>query len=303
MKKFPKVLSISNKLLDRLFDDPVEVSEKVDGSQWRIHLTEDQYTYGSKNVGCTTEGMFDIARTESQIIYQDTDWRTIGDDITLFCEFLSKPKQNTLSYDRVPQDHLYLFGAIVDDRHLSSAGLKTLAKVIGIDPPNIIYIGEIHNPVKLEELLDTESYLGGCRIEGVVCKNIHKTYDPLLLSSQAFMDYPLVGKFVNPKFTEVNMGSHKKNKVNTIDKVAATFFTEARLQKSIQHLREEGKINDENSDLRFLVPEFYNDLWEEEKDIITKILLGDILKTVRKKASSYVVNEYKKILMKDTFKQ
>ena len=95
MKRYVKVLSLGQPLLVEIFDDPVELSEKIDGSQCRIHLTEDFVACGSKNVGLASEKMFAIAHEQSDRIWNERAWRTFGDDITLFTEFLNKEKHYT----------------------------------------------------------------------------------------------------------------------------------------------------------------------------------------------------------------
>ena len=304
MKKYPKILTIGNKLLAQLFDDPVEISEKVDGSQFRVRLTKDQVMWGSKNKGCTQEGMFNVAIMVAKEIWVQDVWRTFGDDITLFCEYLKSEKHNTIKYNRVPLNNLYLFGAIIDGEHLETDVLIDLANEIGIDPPNIISYKKINNSDELNDLLQIESYLGRSKIEGIVIKNYHKSYDPLLVSTQQFLGYPLAGKLVREDFREKNNANWKANKRSKgIDKIAEVYFTAQRLRKVIQHLEEEGKIQGEKKDLKYLIPGFYSDLYEECSDEITEMIMKEVWNDIKRRGSSFVVSEYIEYLTRKQFKE
>ena len=93
MKKFPKVLGLGQPLLAEIFDDPVDLSSKIDGSQCRINLTESNVQCGSKNVDIADDKMFAIAYEQADRIWTDGKWNEWGTDITLFTEFLNKTKQ------------------------------------------------------------------------------------------------------------------------------------------------------------------------------------------------------------------
>jgi hypothetical protein len=153
MLKYPKVLAMGHRLLKNLFTSEVELSEKVDGSQLRLHLSPGYYQVGSKGVDNTTEKMFNVAIDVSKSIHQETRWQDIAGDITLFCEYLESPHHNTITYDQVPKNHLYLFGAIInntpDDPTTYSLEMQNteqlinIADTLGISPPNILSLTTI----------------------------------------------------------------------------------------------------------------------------------------------------------------
>ena len=304
MFRYPKVLGLGHEMIAEIFNNPVELSEKVDGSQCRIHLTEDITACGSKNVGIADDKMFAIAHQQTQRIWNEKVWRAFGDDITLFTEFLNKEKHNVLKYERVPLNHLYLFGAIINDKHLKTKELIELATEINIEPPIILASKkEIESQDELEEYLTITSGLGGTLLEGIVIKNYDQSYPPLLASTQAFFGYPLVGKLVRDDFKErLNKEwSGKKQKETPMAKVTSEFLTDARFHKSIQHLEDEGKIGYEMCDLKVLIPEFYNDLLDEEKDEITKLAMVEFWRQLKKKCDNYVVGAWKKHLLDKQF--
>lgn len=304
MKKYPKILSLGHDLVADIFNNPVEISEKIDGSQCRIHLTEDITACGSKNTGIADMNMFGIAHEQTQRIWNEKVWMTFGNDVTLFTEFLNKEKHNVLVYDRVPLNNLYLFGAIIDDRHLQTEELIKLANELQIEPPNILASEiKIGDQEELKSYLTFDSVLGGTILEGVVIKGYHDTYPPLLASTQAFFSYPLASKLVRDDFKErlhKEWGGKKKKEL-PINKVTAEFFTEARFHKSVQHLDDEDKIEYEMKDLKVLIPEFYDDLLDEEKDEIAKVALEGFWAHLRKKSDAFVVKEWKKYLLEKQF--
>ena len=306
MKKFPKVLGLGQPLLAEIFDDPVDLSSKIDGSQCRINLTESNVQCGSKNVDIADTKMFDLAYQQADRIWNEKVWWTFGDDITLFTEFLNKPKHNVLKYDRVPKNSLYVFGALIDGKHLSTEELIELATELDIEPPHIIASQvKINNPEDLNEYLETESVLGGTKVEGIVIRNSYKSYPPLLVSTMAFTNYPLVGKLVRDDFKErlQKEWSTKKQRETPLAKVSTEFFTDARFNKAINHLNDAGKITYEMNNLKDIIPEFYSDLIDEERQEIMELALDDFWRQLKRKSDNFVVKEWKRYLVEKQFSE
>lgn len=293
MYKYPKILHIGAPLVKTVFDNEVEISEKVDGSQCRIELTKEYVVVGSKNQGIADQGMFAIAHDQGKRIWEETKWDALGDDVTLFCEFLKSPKHNTILYDRVPKNNLYLFGAMINGDHMVTGSLIEMADVFGIDPPNIIHNGHVESAEELKEFMTHQSYLGGSIVEGVVIKNYNRTYDPLMVHSQEFIGYPMCAKYVREDFKAANMKQwNTVNRRTGVDAVVDKFFVGDRFNKTVQHLNDEGKISYTKSDLKYLIPEFFNDLMDEKKEAIISMIMGDVFKTIKKRANGYVVKSW-----------
>ena len=304
MKKYPKVLSLGQPLLAEIFDNPVEITEKVDGSQCRIRLADELVTCASKNMVPADGKMFELAHKQAERIWKADIWYEFGDDVTLFAEFLSKEKHNVLIYGRVPQNNLYLFGAIVGNRHLQTEELVKLAGKLDIEPPHVIASEiTIDNQDNLTEYLKTPSVLGNTILEGVVIKNYHNSYPALLASTQAFFGYPLVGKLVRDDFKErLNKEwSAKKQRETPLAKVTKEFLTEARFNKAIQHLKDNGEITYEMRDLKNIIPEFYKDLIEEEHDEIVKLAMADFWQHLKRRCDGYAVKTWKQYLIDKQF--
>ena len=304
MKRYPKVLSLGQPLVAEIFDNPVEITEKVDGSQCRIQLTEDIAKCGSKNMTPADGKMFELAHEQANRIWHGDVWCKYGDNVTLFMEFLNKEKHNVLIYSRVPLNNLYLFGAMVDDRHLKTEELLELANKLDIEPPHVIASEiTINDQDDLTEYLKTPSVLGNTILEGVVIKNYHNSYPALLASTQAFFGYPLAGKLVRDDFKErLNKEwSGKRQRETPLAKVTKEFLTEARFNKAIQHLNDNGEITYEMRDLKGIIPEFYRDLIEEEHDEIVKLAMVDFWPHLRKRCDGYVVKTWKQYLIDKQF--
>ena len=293
MFKYPKVLHVGAPLVETIFFNEVEITEKVDGSQCRIRLTEDAVMVGSKNQGIADMGMFEIAHEQGDRIHAETDWRTLGDDVMLFCEFLKEPRHNTIKYDRVPLNNLYLFGAMLGSDHMVTGGLVEIAEHLDIDPPNIMSSGMVENAEELKEFMTQQSYLGGSLVEGVVIKNYNRTYDPLQVHSQEYIGYPMAAKFVREDFKRANAKQwNTVDRKKGIDAIVEMFFTGERFMKTVQHLKDEGKIDYQKSDLKYLIPEFFGDLMDEKKEEMTRIIMSEIFRVLKKRASGYVVKSW-----------
>ena len=304
MFKYPKILHIGAPLVATIFFNEVEVSEKLDGSQCRIELTDDAVMVGSKNQGIADHGMFEIAHEQGERIHSETDWRQFGSEITLFCEFLAEPKHNTIEYDRVPLNHLYLFGAMIGTDHMVTGGLIEMAKYLGIDPPNIMGCELIESAEELKEFMTHESYLGGSPVEGVVIKNYNRTYDPLQVHSQEFIGYPMAAKYVREDFKVANAKQwNTVSRKTGVDAIIEMFFVGERFQKTVQHLNEEGKITYTKKDLQYLIPEFFDDLMDEKKEAMTNMIMGDVFKVIKRRASHYVVQSYIEYLTERQFSE
>lgn len=311
--KYPKVFELGHVALGRLFDGEVVVEEKVDGSQFRIAVREDAIHIGSKNVDDIAlihwDGEVERLRLPEQfelgvesvaelVRGNKAFWLGLNKELTIFAEYLKEPRHNTLVYRRVPRNHIMVFDMAVGKEFLFPSTAKELAKSLGFEFANILYEGEA-KPQDLKPYLKARPLLGGEKIEGIVVKNYHQTYDP---KYSWWVGAPLVGKWVNSEFREVNDKNWKQmKKAETIDWVVSRYLTEARLAKSVQHLRDEGRLENTMSDLKYLLPEFAKDILEEEGEAIKEILFKMFKKKLSHKANSFVATTYKRWLENSLF--
>ena len=104
-------------MLTEILDGHIYVEEKIDGSQFRIKIehgeTEPVVTFGSRRVdflGMEPEKNFKLGCDTVMEIIKEAHINPPEDKpINLFAEYLKSPKQNTLTYDRVPKGYVIIF--------------------------------------------------------------------------------------------------------------------------------------------------------------------------------------------------
>ena len=202
INSFPKIFQIGQPWIKDLFSGKVEITEKIDGSQFSFGKVNGELFIRSKGQQLfpdAPEKMFSLG-IDYVISIQDR----IPDNLILYCEFLNKPKHNTLKYDRVPKNNLICFGATYDGEFVEDYGYY--ADMLDIEVvPSFAYC-YIKSADELKEFLERESILGGTKVEGVVVKNYEK---PFLLGGQLI---PLMmGKYVSEAFKERHGSWRKEN--------------------------------------------------------------------------------------------
>lgn len=292
---FPKIFVIGKDYIRDIFNEDVEITEKIDGSQFSFGRIGGKLYIRSKGAQLfidNPEGMF-----VEGISYVEQIQDKVPDNMIFYCEYLKKRKHNTLFYDRVPKNHLILFGVMRADEKFSGR-LTHWSMELEIERVPLIYQGKISSSDEILKMLDQESILGGPKIEGVVVKNYSR---PFLLGGQPI---PLMaGKFVSDSFKEVHRerwGKEEKSK-GRMQMFFESFKTEARWEKAVQHLREEGQIENEPRDIGKLFKAVNIDIETEEmeaaKDFLWKEFKGELTRT----ASRGLAEWYKKKLLEKAF--
>ena len=112
----------------------------------------------------------------------------------------------------------------------------------------------------------------------------------------------MAAKCVRADFNVANAkGRNSLNSKSGVDSIVDRYFTGERFNKCIQHLNDEGKISYAKSDLQFIIPEFFNDLMDEKKEEMISMIMGDVFKSIKKRANRYVVKEYVNYLVERQF--
>jgi hypothetical protein len=296
IKSYPKIFAIGTDYIRDLFKGPVEVTEKLDGSQFCF--------------GKDIEGNFYMRSKGAQIFSELSDKTflpavthvlsiqdMIPKDIVFYCETLARPKHNTLKYEKIPKNNLYLFG--VSDYYGSNFGfiMSDWADKLNIDCANIFHVGYVEDINQLKSFLEKDSYLGGCKIEGFVVKN----YDqPFLLGGQPIP--VMAGKLVSELFKEVHRekwaDGQPKGKWELFKE---SYRTEARWQKAIQHARDDGWLENVPQDIGKLLKSIQQDIIDEEKEIIKDFLWKEFGQEVLRKATAGFPEWYKEKLAERSF--
>lgn len=264
MKHYGKILSVGDSSLKEygLFDGEVEVEEKVDGSQFRFGVEQGAPFYGSKSViyGDTNpvDKMFNKALETAQPIVEKmlaaekSDWLAI-------CEYLQRPTHNALSYERTPNKYLVLLDVWVEGSGWLPREQKAqVALEWGLEVVPILKKGVITTAEDVKELLQTESFLGKSKVEGIVIKNHSKKM------AWGGKEQTVMGKFVREEFKELNHTKWKTG-VPLEEQFEMVFPKKPRWDKVIQHLNEEGKLTNTPKDFALLMPELMKDFGMECK--------------------------------------
>lgn len=111
---YPKIFAIGSPYIPNLFKGRVEVTEKIDGSQFNFGLDS------KKNFVMRSKGKDIYIDDPEKMFLKAIDYVvSIGEKIKnrfspetfFYAEFLSKAKHNVLNYKRIPKNHLILFAS------------------------------------------------------------------------------------------------------------------------------------------------------------------------------------------------
>jgi hypothetical protein len=155
-----------------------------------------------------------------------------------------------------------------------------------------MYRGVINSVDQIRNFLDTISILGNSKIEGVVVKN----YSLFNLDKKVKM-----GKFVSEKFKEVSGEKWRKDNPTSADileQIVSKYKTDARWSKAVQHLSEEGTLEQSPRDIGNLIKEVGNDIEKECIDEIKDILWKYFWPKVKRGVTSRLPEWWKSELLK-----
>jgi hypothetical protein len=294
---FSKIWALgTNQVLD-IFDSEVEITEKIDGSYFSFYKEKGEVVRKSKRqilYGVQGNKMF-----SSAIEQVDRISLLIEEGYSFHGEYLQKSKHNSLSYTRTPKNNIALFGVFKNGIPLQYGEIKKWATILEFDVVPLLYKGRVRaNEVEnlLSKLLETESYLGSVSIEGVVIKNYNKS---LMLGGLYFPI--LCAKYVSEKFKEVHRTSWKRDNTSKgkFETFCESFRTEARWNKAVQHLKEEGTLLKEPKDIGNLIKEVARDIEEECGEDIKEFLFKEFGKQILRTSIKGLPEWYKNKLVSD----
>lgn len=277
-----------------IFEVPVVIQEKVDGSQFSFKKVGDTIYFRSRNTMIYPEdaGMFqkgvDAILEVADKIYEGWIYRG---------EYLAKPKHNTLVYHRVPNRHVILFDIEIGlHTFLSPENLMTAADTLGLESVPIYYKGKVDELDKLRQYLTRESILGGI-IEGIVVK-------PLDYSLFGQDKKVLMAKFVREDFKEKHDKAWKSanpGRKDLIMEIIEELRTPQRWQKAVQHLKEAGELEGSPRDIGKLMKEVPVDIYKDEADELKERIFKHFWKQISRGVTSGLPEWYKEKLATDGF--
>lgn len=292
LTNYGKIWALGSAGATGLLDGDIIIQEKVDGSQFSFGVLEGQLFCRSKGA------LLELEAPEKMFIagvnYVKSIQHLLIPNATYRGEYLNKPKHNVLAYDRIPKNHIVLFdiqlfgGDFFEDGHI-----QDIANELGLEKVPHLYegSGKSLKPEFFTALLDTVSFLGGQKIEGVVIKNRRKfsSLDGTLLK----------GKVVSEDFKEIHKHDWKNEnpgQKDILEILGESLRTPARWNKAIQHLKERGQLTNEPKDIGPLMKELETDLDEECKVEIMDALYKWAFPQIKRRATNGFPEYYKKLL-------
>ena len=277
-----------------LFEMEVFVEEKVDGSQISFGLVEGDVRFRSRKVEifAVDPGMF---KNAVEAVLERKEFLVEG--YVYRAEYLAKPKHNTLCYDRVPKNYLMVFDVETSPNYFMHHAERTKeADRIGFEPVPVLFEGKVEGIDHLRSFLDRTSVLGG-PIEGIVIK----PKDHMLWGQDKKV---LMAKFVREDFKE----KHEKEwrvgnptKKDIVLEIIETYRTPQRWNKAVQHLREEGRLEDAVQDIGPLIKEVPADVLGDSKEEIKEKLFQFFWKQIARGITKGLPEWYKEKLLADAF--
>ena len=265
--KWPKMHALGHRYNRDIFEcEYLEVTEKLDGSQFKFGLMNDCLIIQSKGAVLDQDNPDKLFAPAVKYVQRLHEVQFLPEGLMFYSETLCRPKHNVLAYERVPLNHIALFGGFdaVTDSWFTHCELTEWAKTLQIDVVPLLCEQKVADIEALLPFLEKQSFLGGSKIEGFVMKDYSRDY---YVGDQYF---PLKSaKFVSEEFKEV--AQKKRPSFSTKLKwedIKESYRTEARWDKAIQHLREAGRLTGEPKDIGALVSEVKRDIAEEERDNI-----------------------------------
>jgi len=294
ISSYSKIFAVGHRWVLDIFDDPVIVQEKVDGSQISFMVVDGDLSIRSSGAEVHVESppkMFNKAVATILKLKDDLEPRLIYRG-----EYFSKPKHNTLAYERVPEKNIIIFDiAREGENYICYEDVREEAARLGLETVPLLFRGKVNGLDQLKALLDRESILGGQKIEGVVIKNYNKFTD----DKKAMM-----AKYVSPELQEKHQKSWRKanpTREDIINSIIKQYRTEARWQKAVQHLRELDQLEQSPRDIGKLIKAVKEDTREECEDEIKQQLFNHFWKRINREVVHGLAEWYKEKLSNEAF--
>lgn len=294
---YPSTFALGHRALADLLLDPVLVEEKVDGSQFSFglfHEADGNLRLRARSKGAeiqllAPEKMFAMAVEVIRGLPLREEW-------TYRAEYLTKPKHNALTYDRIPRQHLILFD--VNSGHEEYLGYDAKAEEadrLGLEVVPRIYEGRLNGIDQFRAWLEHVSILGGQKIEGLVVKNYRRFGPDKKI---------LIGKFVSEAFKEVHAAEWKAanpGAADIIETIIRQYRSPARWAKAVQHLREAGQLDGSPRDIGLFFKEVPDDIKREAEEDIRSALWSWAWAKIRRGVCHGLAEWYKEELLKAQF--
>lgn len=289
LPSYCSIFNLGHKQVQNIFEDPCEITAKIDGSQISFCKLNGKYFVRSKGKNIiinAPDKLFSKAIESILKLDLKEGWVYRG-------EYLNRPKHNVLCYERVPQNNVILFNIErTDQDYLTYEEMTEEGKRIGLEVVPLLFRGKIESLDQVKLFLNRDAYLGGCKEEGIVIKNYQKFGSDKKI---------LMTKLVREEFKEIHSQEWKKSNpspTDIIQEIILSYKTPPRYQKALQHLKENGKIENSPKDIGELMKEVPADILKECEDEIKQKLFDYFWPKIRRAVVSDIPNWYKDLLVK-----
>lgn len=264
-RSFPKVFQLGQGPSKDIFSGPVEITEKMDGSQIGFGVFDGKLWVRSKGVRGFQDDPPELFKPTIEHI-RSVQSRLIPGAM-YWGEAMKDRKHNTLCYEKAPRGNLVLFAVQFPDGDFALwEELAYVASRLECDVTPLLCEGVMGEEDMgfVKGLLDTESFLGGQNIEGIVIKN----YNQDSMIGGQYVPFT-AAKIVSEKFKEKHKVKEKENTPRGgLQALCESYRNENRWAKAVQHLREADQLEESPRDIGNLIKEIKQDIQEEEKEEI-----------------------------------
>lgn len=280
----------------------VEITEKLDGSQFAFGFLDGELCFRSKGQRIYPPDVQSMFAPSVAHILNNEHLVKRYENFIFYGEAMKSEKHNTIRYEQAPQNHIMLFGArdLVNGVYLSHAELTKVAAEFSVAVSPLLFSGAAEDGKKwLEEqaLNQTKSAYGSqVNIEGVVVRN--PTIKGFRNGKQRSF---LAVKYVTAEFKEVQHATWKDEHTTrgALDSFIQGFRAPARWAKAVHRAREEGWFEPGPKCIGRLIASIKQDIVKEEEQLIKEKLFqmfkGDILRASVKEFPEW----YKEYLLSD----
>jgi len=244
----------------------VSVTEKIDGSQGQMSRQNGSVKFSSKRQA--------LSFTQPNANF--SPWMAACRDLdlregwTYFCEVVTKPKHNKLTYANTPNRYCVVFDIQNEaGEWLDWFEVDAECERLGLVHTPHLYAGALAYPLPKETIegwMAKESILGGTSIEGVVIKKY--AGDTVLRQVKVVReDFQELGRKRSPEEKDHDLLTACVN-------AASVFCSQARWEKAVQALKEDGKLTASGKDIPLIIRAVMDDIMVEEADTLANMVFA-----------------------------
>lgn len=292
MKSYQKIHALGKKEVEGILDGYINIEEKIDGSQFRIEISNGNIGCGSHHLELDmVDSLFKLGTEQAQKVFAGIDSQEI---ITIFAEYLSKPKMNQIPYERVPKNNFIIFEVMIGEKILDREEKERFAFQYGCEVTPLLWRGEGSEFTEevQEKLLKTKSILGHQagfdRIEGIVIKNYAKVFN--VAPEHSLHGHFMSAKIVNDSFKETK--SIKSPRGSEIEGLKESLKSIPRWNKAVQNLEEKGELKHDMSDIGLVIRRVMTDIKDEESENIKQQLYDIFIKEILQHSTNGLATWY-----------